>query len=158
MGPWSTQDERVKPLIRWWLQEQTPVYVDLYIPHSAGPGTPYLVSSLDQFEQLIANAPINAVITVFENSFTFSGALDDEMVEAFRAAFSEGEHWHVLEGVYYPEETERLASGTTWSELKAELMEGPERRGQLIFIGKELDCPLYWLENTDPNLLILRRT
>ena len=62
----------------------------------------------------------------------------------------------VLEGKFYPEEAEILASGTTWPEIESDLNDEQERLNN-VFIGKEPDIPDYWIENTDEDILILRK-
>jgi hypothetical protein len=78
------------------------------------------------------------------------------MRTAFQSQFSSGEDWWVLEGTFYPDESEILASGSSWSNIESELMEEPERLNN-VFIGKEPDIPDYWIENHEDNIIILRK-
>ncbi len=157
MGPWYSSDERVLPIAKEWLDEKGVLFADVYMPHSGHSGNLYLICKLSQFIRLLDDAPFNSVIMIFKGSFIFHGHLDEQMSIAFQEKFSEGEDWWVLEGNYYPDEVEILASGSSWSHIESELMDEPERLIN-VYIGREITYyPDYWIENTDNNIMILRK-
>jgi hypothetical protein len=154
MGPWDLNKKQAKYLAIEWLNDDGPLYVDVYIPHSASSGTPYLISKLEQLIKLFDDAAPGSVITIIKGIFAFEGDFDEQMRASFRDQFSNGEHWWVLEGTYYPDEAEILASGSSWPKIESEMLEEPERLYNVL-IGKEPDIPDYWIENHDENLIIL---
>ncbi len=156
MGPLDSTDKKVLELANEWIREHDPIHVDVYMPHSAGTGITYLISELPQFESLIEEASIGSVITVFKSNFILHGYFDEQMRTDFQNNFSEGEGWWVLEGTFYPEQAEILASGSHWNEIEVELMDEPQRLKN-VFIGIEPDIPKYWIENIDENILIIRK-
>ena len=133
-----------------------PIYVDVYMPHSASSGTPYLICELSQLDSIINAANPGSVITRLKGIFVLNGHFDEQMRNAFQSQFSSGEDWWVLLGTLYPDESEILASGSSWSNIESELMEEPERLNN-VFIGKEPDIPDYWIENHEDNIIILRK-
>ena len=156
MGPWDSNNEKVKFHAKAWLMNDGPLYVDVYMPHSASSGTPYLISESIQLTNLINDAAPGSVLTIFKEVFVFQGRFDEHMQSSFRDKLHAGEHWWVLEDTYYPDQAEILASGTSWSSIESELMEEPERL-KYVFIGKEPDIPNYWVENQAEDIIIIRK-
>lgn len=109
-----------------------PIYVDVYMPHSASSGTPCLICELSQLDSIINAANPGSVITILKGNFVLNGHFDEQMRNAFQSQFSNGEDWWVLEGTFYPYEAEILASGSSWSNIESELMEEPERLNKIL--------------------------
>jgi hypothetical protein len=145
-------------LISNWPLNDSPLYVDLYTPHSAGPGVPYLIENTSRLVGMLDGANVGDIITIFRGAFSLRGRLNRDMLSRFEASFTEGQYWQVIEELFYPEEAERLASGKTWNAIRNELIEDDAlSKKPCLLIGVEPKIPDYWIKNFDENVLILRR-
>jgi hypothetical protein len=78
----SILDERVASIVQAWLKDSGDLLVDIYVPHSGAGGTFFLISTLEQFHQLVEQAHSGSIFTIFRQpKFPIRGTVDDAFIE-----------------------------------------------------------------------------
>jgi hypothetical protein len=130
-----------------WLQENGEVLIDIYLHHSGGGGTLYLLKSPTQ-AQTITDFAISlserygdgrATITAFRSGYyPLRERVDESFIEKMKATW-QGERWYSiakLEDVF-PEPLSILGSGDTREELESDLADIVSRwTGHFVGFGE----------------------
>lgn len=119
-----------------WLAETGELYVDIYVPHSAGGGTPYFVRSVDEIDELMVEPKWpELVVTVFRRlQYPLRGVADDNLLAEALQQIADGDWFHFVSlEDYYPSPCVWCGSGNTHAELRQEFSEVVGKR---IGIGK----------------------
>ncbi len=140
-----------------WLSETGELYVDLFLPHSGGGGTPYFIRAIDEIEDLIASQKWrNLQICIFRRlHYPLRGIADDSMLEQALRDIRNGEWFHIVSlDNYYPLPCAFLGSGDSHAELRAEFA---DVKGQKVGIGiNPFDYDENWIYSTPDEAMALR--
>ncbi|SPE59684.1 hypothetical protein SBV1_340051 [Verrucomicrobia bacterium] len=139
-----------------WLSATGELCVHLYLPHSAGSGTNYLVRTVNELEELIAKQTWDELdLAIFRRlQYPLRGAANEAMLEQALRQIADGECFELvwLEH-YYPEEYWRFATGDTHHEMREAFREAA---GEQVGFGRD-PCDGYsdWIYRTPDEVMVL---
>ena len=143
--------------LKQWLSETGELYIDLYLPKSAGSGTDYFIDSLEKLEELISKQTWQQlVVTVFRRlQYPLRGVADESLLERGLQQIPDGEWYTIvlLEDYFYPHLRRWRASGSSHAEFRREFSEVLGRR---IGIGRNpFDKDDAWILSTPDEAMVL---
>lgn len=140
-----------------WLCETGELYIDLYLPKSAGGGTGYFLKSLEQLAELISKQTWHElVVTVFRRlQYPLRGVADESLLERGLQQIPEGEWYTIvlLENYFYPHQPNWWGNGNSHAEFRQEFSEVLGRR---VGIGHNpFDKDDTWIFSTPDEAMVL---
>lgn len=122
--------------LQQWLDETGELYVDVYCRHSGGGGTPYLVRSLKELQELVSGQTCRKlVVSVFRGlQYPLRGVADDALLAQALQQIPDG-RWYsmILLEDYYPSQVSYMGSGDSHAEMRQDFA---ENAGLLIGFGE----------------------
>ena len=130
-----------------WLQENGEVLIDIYLQHSGGGGTLYLLKppmqaqTINEFARSLSEryGDGRVTITAFRSGYyPLRGKVDDVFIEKMKAAW-QGDSWYSIANLedIFPEPLGILGSGDTQGELESDLANIMSRwKGHLVGFGE----------------------
>ena len=129
-------------IIRGWLAENTPLFVDDFWQAAGGTTPQYFIRSVNDFLEIISlPARPRRIVSVFRHLYPVRGIADDQLLARALEAIRDDENYAIVsidESGCYPAECQEMAEG--WkghSELRRDLR-SVEVRGKLVAVGP---CP-----------------
>ena len=141
-----TKDE-FQTSLQSWLQENGETLIDIYLHHSGGSGTLYLLKSANQVESVIEFALSTAgqygdgqaTITGFRSGYyPLRGNADESFTEKIQSAWN-GKRWYSIVSLenIFPDPLHIIGSGDTQQELESDLVIlTTEYKGKFIGFGE----------------------
>ncbi len=124
-------------LLSDWLADTGELYVDVYLPHSGGAGTPYFIRTLSDLKELISQQTWPEIgISIFHHlQYPLRGIADEHLLTQALRHIPDG-HWYRLVSLeyFYPSPCVFLGSGNSHIELQHDFS---EVLGQSIGVGQD---------------------
>ena len=151
-------NNKQKEVLNVWLGETGELYVDVFLPHSGGGGTGYLLRSIQDLESLIKRItwPIGT-ITIFRNlQYPLRGIANEELLEKALKTFPDSSIHVILIGDegYFPSSCIYVGGGDSHQEL---IESYHEFEGQLVGIGQNPydESDTIWMESS-PDVMFIK--
>jgi len=123
-------------LLSDWLNDESELYVDIFLPHSGGSSTPYFVRSLQDLKELVAQQDYPEIsITIFHRrQYSLRDVVDEELIAKALDHIHDNEGYAIVSlEHYYPLPCVFYGGGDTHAELRQEL---EALAGKLVGVGK----------------------
>ena len=125
-------------LLSDWLAETGELFVDVYLPHSGGAGTPYFIRTVSELKELVSQQSWPELgITIFHHmQYPLRGIADEHLLTQALQQIPDGQ-WYRLVSLehFYPSSCVFFGSGNSHIELRRDNF---EVLGQSIGVGQDL--------------------
>jgi len=103
-----------------WLSERGELYIYLEYPHSGGSGTAYLIRTLTDLKQLLAQQAYSEIeILIFQRIiFPIRGTADAALLQRALEEIPDKQYYTIMSLDYYPSDLKPLADGQGHLELR----------------------------------------
>src|SRR5262249_34596999 len=129
-------------IIRGWLVENSPLFLDDFWQAAGGTTPQYFIRSIDDFLKILSSpARPRRIISVFRHLYPIRGIADDRLLARALEVVREDENYAVIsidESGCYPAECQDLAEGWKGHANLRRDLQSMEVRGKLVAVGS---CP-----------------
>ena len=152
MGPLSIHDPLLIQTVERWMYDSTDLFVELHYPHTGSSGDYYLLTTIRDFNELLAGARRGAIVTVLrKQQYPIRGIVDDDLIDRAIAEVPDGEWYDIVRPWFYPTMLPLSGGGNNHQQYRKEL---EELRGEEVFTGRAPSLPAYWIKNDDEDSII----
>jgi hypothetical protein len=121
-------------LLSDWLAENDELFVDIDFPHSGGSGKMYIIHSLSELRELLAQQtwPEMHLVIFREKLFRLRGIVDEPFIAQAIKSVMDGHHYVIVRVADYPLACEWLDEGNSHVQLQSQLR---DLNGEIVGIG-----------------------